>query len=136
MTFQRYRTMILVQLEMWRGCCQTLRVSKKQLAESIRKFSDELEKIKALDELSDAAAPDILAALKSIMTGGNHLALHISNSFGEHPAHDATHEEAAKFYKVGVPGWDGNAWKYDVWICWRAIMQARAAIAQAEGRQP
>ncbi len=78
----------------------------------------------------------MVEALKAIMTGGNHLALHITNSFGEHPPFDASSEEAMEFYRVGVAGWDGNAWKYDVWMCWKRIMQARKALALAEGKEP
>ncbi len=46
MTAEQFKTMVLVQIEMWRGCCQTPTISKKKIAESMRKFSDELEKVK------------------------------------------------------------------------------------------
>ena len=71
-------------------------------------------------------------ALDGIMTGGNHLALQINDLFGEHPPVDASCEDAMGFYRVGVRGCDGHAWKYDVWVCWKKIMQARAALAGKE----
>lgn len=75
----------------------------------------------------------MVQVVNPILTGGNHLALHITNSFGEHPPRTATNEEAMDFYNIGRPGWDGNAWKYDVWACWKLMMQAQAFLKEREG---
>lgn len=88
-------------------------------------------------DLDDVATDleEAMSALECIMTGGNHLALQITNSFGEHPPYAASFDDAMQFYGVGVQGWDGNAWKYDVWVCWKLIMQARPLLQAWQARQ-
>lgn len=63
---------------------------------------------------------ELLAALKQVLIGGNHLATII----GDHPPHTAAHDEALKYY--------GPSDAYEAWCCWRTIMEARLAIARAE----
>ena len=72
-----------------------------------------------------SAVPDMMEALESVLIGGNHLGLVIG---ADHPPHTATHEDAQRHYGAGD--------KYEVWCCWRAIMNARAALAKARGETP
>jgi hypothetical protein len=69
-----------------------------------------------------AAAPELLAALEGIMVGGNHLALLIG---ADHPPYTAEPLAALEHYGAGDT--------YEVWCCWRAIMQARDVAARATG---
>lgn len=56
-------------------------------------------------------------AIVNALIGGNHLALLIGN---EHPLKTATHKEALEHYGVG--------WRYEVWCCWRSLMQLSDAL--------
>ena len=58
-------------------------------------------------------------ALDGVLVGGNHLALHIG---ANHPASKESADMALEHYGAGI--------RYDVWCCWEAIMQARAALTQ------
>jgi hypothetical protein len=44
-TAEQFKTMILVKLEMLRGCCQTASIKKSQIAESIIEFSNKVKKV-------------------------------------------------------------------------------------------
>ncbi len=71
-----------------------------------------------------AAADEIeklRAALQSVMVGGNHLACVIGPN---HLLHSASYEDALKHYGPGDI--------YDVWCCWKNIMEARAALGEKE----
>jgi hypothetical protein len=57
-------------------------------------------------------------ALEKVMVGGNHLVTIIGV---DHPPHTATHDAAMNHYGV-------DDYAYDAWCCWRAIMEARAAL--------
>jgi hypothetical protein len=57
-------------------------------------------------------------ALRSVMIGGNHVALLIG---ADHPSHTVTHDEALAHYGAGD--------QYEAWCCWRSIMHARAALS-------
>ena len=57
------------------------------------------------------------AALRDVMVGGNHLAQVLGIG---HLAAGSSYEAALEFYGPGP--------NYDVWCCWNAIMQARAAL--------
>ena len=57
------------------------------------------------------------AALQNVMIGGNHLAQVLGIG---HLAAGSSYETALEFYGPGP--------NYDVWCCWNAIMEARAAI--------
>lgn len=61
------------------------------------------------------------AALQSVMVGGNHLACVIGPN---HLLHTASYEDALKHYGPGDI--------YDVWCCWKNIMEARAALGEKE----
>ena len=74
--------------------------------------------------LCDDAADEIeklRAALQSVMVGGNHLACVIGP---DHLLHTASYEDALKYYGPGDI--------YDVWCCWKNIMEARAALGEKE----
>ena len=71
-------------------------------------------------ELNTALAARIVeleAALRSVMIGGNHVALLIG---ADHPTHEATHDFARSHYK--------NQDQYEAWCCWRTIMLARDVL--------
>lgn len=55
--------------------------------------------------------------LENIMVGGNHLALLIG---ANHPPYTAESEDALRHYGAGDT--------YEIWCCWRSIMQARQAL--------
>jgi predicted MPP superfamily phosphohydrolase len=69
--------------------------------------ADEIEKLRA--------------ALRSVMVGGNHLACVIGPN---HLLHTASYEDALKHYGPGDI--------YDVWCCWKNIMEARAKLGEKE----
>lgn len=54
--------------------------------------------------------------LERVMIGGNHLALLIGV---DHPPYSAPPDDALSHYGAGD--------KYEIWCCWRAIMQLRDA---------
>lgn len=56
-------------------------------------------------------------ALRSVMIGGNHVALLIG---AKHPPAEATCEMALEFY--------GSGDKYEAWCCWQTIMRARRVL--------
>ena len=66
---------------------------------------------------ADAEIERLRAALRDVMVGGNHLATVLGIG---HLAAGSSHEAALDFYGPGP--------NYDVWCCWNAIMQARAAL--------
>lgn len=70
------------------------------------KHADQEERIKALE-----------TALRSVMVGGNHVALLIGV---DHPPYTATHDEALTHYGAGD--------QYEAWNCWRNIMHARDVL--------
>lgn len=57
------------------------------------------------------------AAIRSIMIGGNHVALLIGT---DHPDYTETHDAALAHYGAGD--------QYEAWCCWRSIMCARDAL--------
>ena len=63
---------------------------------------------------------ELEAALRSVMIGGNHVALLIGVP---HPPHTATHDEARSFYSMQE--------QYEAWCCWRTIMQARDVLEKS-----
>lgn len=63
----------------------------------------------------------LLEALEGVLIGGNHLALLIG---ADHPPATASCDEALEHY--------GSSDTYEVWCCWRSIMQARAALSASE----
>lgn len=60
------------------------------------------------------------AALQSVMIGGNHLASILGPD--DHLEHTASYENALKHYGAGD--------KYEVWCCWKSIMDARDAVGE------
>lgn len=79
----------------------------KKLREGWDKADDEIEKLRA--------------ALRSVMVGGNHLACVIGPN---HLLHTASYEDALQHYGPGDI--------YDVWCCWKNIMEARAKLGEKE----
>jgi hypothetical protein len=80
--------------------------------------------MKHSDELCYNAADEIeklRAALRSVMVGGNHLACVIGPN---NLLHTASYEDALQHYGPGDI--------YDVWCCWKNIMEARAALGEKE----
>lgn len=110
------------------------------LADVERAF-EQLESITFINERSradqakmerDAAltqATEMWGALESVMIGGNHLASMLLNWLGageeKFPPSTSTLDEARKAID------DTNL--YDGWVCWRAIMLARAALNHSPG---
>ena len=45
MTPEEFKTMVLVKLELLRGCCQVSTINKKQIAKSIEDFIKKVEEI-------------------------------------------------------------------------------------------
>ena len=66
-----------------------------------------------------ARVAELEAALRSVMVGGNHVALLIGS---DHPSHTATHDDARKHYAMQE--------QYEAWCCWRTIMHARDVLEQ------
>ncbi len=44
--FDEFKTMVLVKLEMLRGCCNVSSIKKKQMEQSIREFIKKVEEFK------------------------------------------------------------------------------------------
>ena len=63
---------------------------------------------------------ELEGALESIFVGGNHIATYMDSS--EMP-YTAGHDEALEHYGADI--------RYDMWCCWKAIMEARQAIKRA-----
>lgn len=85
-------------------------------------FKTEKEAVEAWNERAeDDEIEKLRAALKSVMVGGNHLACVIGPN---HLLHTASYEDALKHYGPGVI--------YDVWCCWKNIMEARAVLGEKE----
>lgn len=61
--------------------------------------------------------PELRNAIVAVLTGGNHLALLIG---ADHPPYEADPETALQHYGAGDT--------YEVWCCWRTIMQLRDAL--------
>lgn len=80
-------------------------------AEQLLYVADLAERAKKLEE-----------ALRSVMIGGNHLGLILSD--GVLMPYQASHDEALTHY--------GSCDKYEVWCCWKTIMLARDALAALE----
>ena len=70
----------------------------------------------ALEALRDEVARKD-AALRGVMVGGNHLAIWLPQ-----PCPPLETEPLAALEQIGAGVY------YDVWCCWRSIMQARAAL--------
>ncbi len=70
----------------------------------------------ALESLRDEVARKD-AALRGVMVGGNHLAIWLPQ-----PCPPLETEPLAALEQIGAGVY------YDVWCCWRSIMQARAAL--------
>lgn len=78
------------------------------------------------------AAERIRAALDGVMTGGNHLASALVHNLGadfagRYAAHANPREVHTLMGKRDCLGPWGAF--YDIWCCWAAIMNARAALA-------
>lgn len=56
--------------------------------------------------------------LERVMVGGNHLAIHLPEN---HPPYTAAPEQALSAIGAVV--------EYDIWCCWRSIMNARDLVA-------
>lgn len=80
-----------------------------------------------IDNLDDKASArdkriaELEEALRSVMLGGNHLALIIS---GSHPPYSASTDEAHEHYRA-----HGTREQFDAWICWQRIMLARDVLS-------
>jgi hypothetical protein len=61
------------------------------------------------------------AAFDGVLIGGNHLALLIGAG---HPPYTATPGYALEHY--------GSGDTYEIWCCWRSIMQARQALQETD----
>lgn len=67
----------------------------------------------------EAMCETLAGALELVMVGGNHLALLIGV---DHPPRTASHEDALAHYGAGDA--------YEIWCCWRTIMDASQALTQ------
>ena len=65
----------------------------------------------------DGEIERLRVALETVMVGGNHLALLIDV---DHPSYTADPLSALEHYGAGF--------RYEAWLCWRSIMQARQAL--------
>lgn len=94
------------------------------IVERLRKTAHTYDEYAIHSDLELEAADEIeklRAALQSVMVGGNHLACVIGPN---HLLHSASYEDALKHYGPGDI--------YDVWCCWKNIMEARAALGEKE----
>lgn len=90
-----------------------------EIAERLRGLHGDMPWNDQLAVFEEAAAriEQLEAALREVMVGGNHLAVVLGIG---HLAAGSSYEAALEFYGPGP--------NYDVWCCWNAIMQARAAL--------
>jgi hypothetical protein len=105
-------------------------VERLRMADVYREVFDHLNRPYGLIKSLDQEAADeieklrverdaLRAALQSVMVGGNHLACVIGPN---HLLHSASYEDALKHYGPGDI--------YDVWCCWKNIMETRAALGE------
>lgn len=70
------------------------------------------------------------AAIQQIAVGGNHLASYAVISGWPHYKLDGlTREQQCEHALRSL----GAGWRYDMWCCWSAIMQARDAVDASSG---
>jgi hypothetical protein len=115
-----------------RPAADALEAQAKEIAgwrEDFLKLVQRIADIEAREEHSDkkwrneadkasARIAELEAALSSVLTGGNHLALLIG---ADHPWHTASHDEAMAHY--------GSGDIYKIWCCWRTMMNAGPVLA-------
>lgn len=91
----------------------------QEQAQEIKKLRADYETARDAHDRRMAEVVRLRAALRDVMVGGNHLATVLGIG---HLASGSSHEAALDFYGPGP--------NYDVWCCWNAIMQARAALEE------
>ena len=90
----------------------------RALAESVAGMNPD-EAYASVDRLADAincllaVIAERDAEIARIRIGGNHLGLLIG---ADHPPHTASCDDALEHYGAGE--------KYEIWCCWKAIMEA------------
>ena len=96
-------------------------IDYKELYEAALHDAKEAEAYVAELEANLAKA---VKSLDGVMIGGNHLAVWLPD---DHPTADVEPLAALEQIGAGVT--------FDVWCCWRSIMQARATLAELKGEK-